>query len=386
MWSKFFLLRGKCIWQDVSHQRLAIALGLSLLLHLFLIGKFYLHVPDLNEGRYLIEAQLVLSKPALPEPVLPEPVVAPVKAKPVARKPPVLRKDVVAKQAPPVPETPPAPEVPSLPAAAIESPQPALTATQGAIAQIKPTDAEPAAASIPEQLSTAINPNAYKYVETTFDVRTDIAASVDSSAPGKARIVYELLPNGEQYKINSLTEAKGLAALIIPDLLQTSDGSLINTGLQPKHYLYQFGSNKNKTFSADFDWEQMKLTLHSAKGDKTLDLVDSDGTQDLLSFMYQFMFSPPLQKLRFSITNGKRLGIYEYSFEGEEKILTKIGEINTIHLLRDTNESDEKTELWLALDYQYVPVKIRKTEKDGKVYELLVTGLKTEKPVTQSQQ
>lgn len=370
MWSSVILRSCKRILQDVSYQRLAIALVLSFLLHLFFIGKFYFNLPDLNEGRHLIEAQLVLRKSAPPQVPLSKPILAPIKTEPI------VKNIATAKQAPPEPEAPALTTPAELPS---NQPTEAIEKTT----QIKPSDAEPAVENIIEEPNIPTNPDAYQYVETTFDVRTDTTASVNSSSPGKAKIVYELLPNGEQYKIKSLVEAKGLAALVLPDLLQTSEGFLIDSGLQPRHYLYQFGDNKNKTFRSDFDWEHKKLYLHAAKGDQVLDLTV--GTQDLLSFMYQFMFSPPLQTLQFSVTNGKKLGVYEYSFEGEETIATKMGNLPTFHILKATNDSEEKTELWLALDYQYVPVKIRKTEKDGKVYELLVTSLKTEKPVTQSQ-
>ena len=209
-------------------------------------------------------------------------------------------------------------------------------------------------------------------------MHTSLDAKVDGDAAGKAKIVYQLLPEGTHYQLKSLIQAKGLAALLIPDLLQTSDGLLSSAGLQPIHYLYQFGDKKNKTFSADFNWEQKQLNLHSANGDQTLALAV--GTQDLLSFMYQFMFVAPLQDMQLSITNGKKIGIYDYSFAGEELLATKMGNINTIHLVRMAAEGEKKTELWLALDYQYVPVKIRETEKQGKVYELLATSLKTELP------
>ena len=39
------------------------------------------------------------------------------------------------------------------------------------------------------------------------------------------------------------------------------------------------------------------------------------------------------------------------------------------------SEGEKKTELWLALDYQHVPVKIRETSGDGKMYELVITSL-----------
>ena len=220
-----------------------------------------------------------------------------------------------------------------------------------------------------------INPNVYQYVSTSFDVYTDKEPALGSSPVGAANIVFTQLPNSPQYHIKSLIQPKGLASLLVPDLLQTSEGEISNTGLQPKQYLYQFGENKNKTYRAEFDWQAKQLSLHSAKGSQILGLAV--GTQDLLSFMYQFMFLQPLQKTQMTITNGKKVGEYSYSFEGEEVIETKIGTLNTVHLLRASGESDKKTELWLALDYQYVPVKIRETEKDGKVYELIVSSLKT---------
>jgi hypothetical protein len=215
-------------------------------------------------------------------------------------------------------------------------------------------------------------------------VRTDIGAKVNASAAGKAKITFQLLPNNKQYKLKSLIQAKGLASLLIPDLLQISEGNLTQSGLQPEHYLYQFGNKANKTFNAYFDWRNQQLSLHSANGDQLLNLPS--GTQDLLSFMYQFMFVAPMQSMHLSITNGKKIGSYDYSFEGEEIIATKIGDINTMHLMRIGAESEKKTELWLALDYQYVPVKIRETEKQGKVYELLMTSLKTETPIAVTEQ
>ena len=234
----------------------------------------------------------------------------------------------------------------------------------------------------PENTETAaegdyleINQNVYQYVASDYDVYTEKDSALNSSPVGKASMVYEQLPNSVEYHIKSLIKAKGLAALVVPDLLQISEGNIGNAGLQPKHYLYQFGNKKNKTYTADFDWEAKNLHLQSSTGSQTRTLTE--GTQDLLSFMYQFMFVPPLQKMQLSITNGKKIGIYDYSFEGEELITTKVGDLKTVHLSRSSVEGEKKTELWLALDYQYVPVKIRETGKDGKVYELLVSSLKT---------
>ena len=359
MWSSWLYLR-----KIKPYQRLALALAVSFLLHLFLLGELGFNFPDLNEERQLIEARLVSVKAA--------PAIESAK--------PVVKKVALAKPAPPLPSSPtlsPSVEQP-LPVDAI-SPVADQVAPEVDNPSLEQTQQEEVAiASQPDD--ALINPNAYKYVETEFDVRTELDAKVDASPAGKAKIVYQLLPNGEQYQLKSVMQAKGLLALFMSDLLQISEGFVISTGLQPRHYVYSFGDKKNKTYSADFDWESRALTLHSAKGDQKLALPDN--TQDLLSFMYQFMFVPPLQVIQLSITNGKKLAVYGYDFEGEEVIPTKMGNLSTIHLMRRSDEGDEKTELWLALEYQYVPVKIRKVEKDGKVYELLVTSLKTEPPFT----
>jgi hypothetical protein len=373
MWSNWqYLIKIK------PYQRLGIALGLSFFVHLFLLGELGFNLPDFNEDRQLIEARLVTVKPMLDNKAAQS---APSKAVLSKPKPPKSPKLVQTK-----------PELKAVPTQTpvLESPPVSDRESSGELLSlIEPATSKNYELSTPPLLQqdavipnaseeAAINPNAYKYVETEFDVRTELDAKVDASSAGKAKIVYQLLPNGEQYQLKSLIQAKGLLALLMPDLLQTSDGFLTSIGLQPQHYLYQFGDKKNKTFSADFDWERKALTLHGAKGDQKLALIE--GTQDLLSFMYQFMFIPPLQTMQLSITNGKKLVMYDYAFEGEETIPTKMGNLNTIHLLRRADEGEEKTELWLALDYQYVPVKIRKTEKEGKVYELLVTSLKTDKP------
>ena len=103
-----------------------------------------------------------------------------------------------------------------------------------------------------------------------------------------------------------------------------------------------------------------------------------DGAQDLMSFMYQFMFVPPLQEMQLAITNGKRLKTYAYGFDGEETLQTPFGEVRCLHIGRAGGDGEEKTDLWLAADYHYLPVKISKTEKDGTVLERIATRLQVE--------
>ena len=391
MWNKRIILS----WVQLGYWRFVIALGLSLLLHFFVIEKFYYYLPAPKTERQVIVAQLVIPKkmvslvPAVEPPkpdAQPEPNPPAVKPKKNKQKKPapqptnmaeytMVETQLISEQAA---ELQPEQAIKVDEAAQAELPVESVINPDEAVAQVAETQPSALINEADQAVDEAkvdINPNVYQYVSTSFDVYTDKAPELGTSPAGEAKIDYRQLPGSAQYHIKSLIQPKGLASLLVPDLLQTSEGEIGDVGLQPRQYLYQFGDKKNKTYRAEFDWQSKQLSLHNAKGSQTLALTV--GTQDLLSFMYQFMFLQPLQKTQMTITNGKKVGNYSYSFEGEKSIETKIGTLNTVHLMRASGENDKKTELWLALDYQYVPVKIRETEKNGKVYELIVSSLKT---------
>ena len=374
-----------------TFKRFALALLFSVALHGLLVHQVLLaafkQAALLNDGMHteLIQAELVNTKPEVTT-VLPKPLIPP---KPIAQPTHAIDE--------PLPEPvaavsePAATEVVSLStsdATGVDAnAEFSLAALDGQTkdGQTETTiqNNDPVIEGLPplpaNQEMLIGEPNfskAYRTVETLFDVRTDINASPTQSAAGSASIVFKLDDDGIHYQIESLIEPKGFAALFIADLTQTSRGLVSTHGLQPQQYDYAFGNKADKTYRASFDWINGLLKLQSSKGVKQVPL--KVGAQDLLSFMYQFMYAAPSADLQVMMTNGKKLASYDYRFAGEEVIQTKMGELNTIHLARTKATEDEKTELWLALDYRYAPVKIRKIEKNGKVYELLATQIKTE--------
>jgi hypothetical protein len=356
--------------QDLSYKQLGLALVASMLLHILLLGGFDLTLPNLKKEMHVIEARIQMPK-AVVKPVetpIPQEVITPAPEAPAEAKPEV----------PPEAEPEPVPiqEVENLsPVVAEELPTPEPSPTSEPVmtppenSEPEPSQEEPQ----PADFGLVINENAYQFVETEFDVRTKI----DGSADGTAKITYNLI-DGNHYQLKWLTEGSGFAALIFPDLLQVSEGFLTKTGLQPSSYLYQFGNKTEKTRTANFDWFNKKVSMQTSKGTKTEDLPE--GAQDLLSFMYQFMHVAPLQTMQIPIATGKHLRIYDYSFEGEENINSSLGEIKTMRIMHSGIDSDEKTELWLAIDYQYVPVKIRKIEKNGDVVEMVATRINSNRP------
>jgi len=323
---------------------------LSILLHLLVVNKVQWHWPEKDEPVTVIETRLV-------EPPAPVKAVSPIR--PQLKKPPKLIPPPKVEQVPePVATESPVPDTQT------DTPVEAAAGAE----EVVPSEAAPVVDDAPD----ADSPQPPNYVYMEYELRRN----GDSGSIGQVTVLYNKQRDGT-YELRSETKAQGLAALFVSGaLIQRSSGVVDEHGLQPMHFAYEFGSNSDKHQYADFDWGNGRLIMRSARGEKSIALPP--GTQDQLSFMYQYMFVPPLVNMQLLVTNGKKLGRYSYTFEGEESISTKLGDIQTLHIAKSSGEGEEKTELWLAINYHYLPIKIRKTEKDGKSYEQLMTRLSTE--------
>lgn len=366
-------------WFDPATKRLGYAVFISICIHFLLIEQsdwvaFSKTSPSFN----LLEAELVANTP-------PPPTSTNIKKVEEDSKPPE--------------ETAATPEIVEPAPSATEAAEPEVASPSKEVSsdatanETAPTDVEDEAAErvpdaattlaqadpglvLPETVDVAEKPKPFTTVETDFDV----LMNQDTERVGTAKIYYSKSAD-QGYELTWKVSATGFIGLLYPDLLQTSQGKITEFGLMPTFYLYKFGEREDKSYQASFDWVEKSVALQSTKGTKTV-VMDSDASaghiQDFLSFMYQFMFIPPLDEMQMYLTNGRKLGLYTYAFEGEEVLELKFGTVKTYHIQHAKTDSDEKTELWLAKDYRYVPVKIRKTEKDGTVIEQIATRLKFE--------
>lgn len=351
--------RDSAIW------RVAIALLLSFLLHFIIFGFIHVDLSVFKPEQEFVEvrfAHLVKTPPPVPEKPK-EP-----KREPVAPAPkPEIKQLEPEISTTPQPSPEPVPSVATEPEPNLEEqPQetPAEIPTQTS-EEIEPEPAETLADSAPQ------DPDARPYDDVEADF--DILRGKDGYKVGQSKVRYQARDG--TYLLLSESEAKGLASLFLSGkLIQRSQGLVTELGLQPQEFLYQYGkSDKNQR--AIFNWEKRRLTLETEKGSQTSRLPRD--AQDLMSFMYQFMFVPPLQQMQLNITNGKRIKAYGYSFVGEVDLSTKMGVVRAMHIENINDDGDEKNEIWLAVDYRFLPVKIRKTEKDGSVIEQVVTNINT---------
>ncbi len=328
-------------------RRLLWALAVSLLVHLWMVRETEFSLPDWSSEQNRIEVSLA----PLPAPKLPPPVSPP---EPVRTKPVAARK--------PRPKPPPAdPAPPAVTDAPATIPMPVVEVPSLADAQPVPTAAPEIVAPVvaeEEPVPMVLPPK-----------RVEIEFGGFNGGKGRGKQTFELLPDGH-YKL-SAEMSMPVILFISGSIEQSSEGLVTPTGLQPLTFRQKTTGGKPQL--ANFDWTANRVTLDTGKRTDVLDLPP--GTQDFLSFMYQFMFVPPLEQMRLNVVTGKKLKTYVYEFEGEESLPTKMGPLQTWHIGRSGGDGDEKTEIWLAVEYRHLPVRIRKTEKDGSAIDLIATRL-----------
>ena len=167
--------------------------------------------------------------------------------------------------------------------------------------------------------------------------------------------------NKKNYEIDYKAKAEGISSFFYSKpLIQKSTGSIDTSGLKPDYYLYNHG--KKRKSEAFFDWESKTLTINRKETSDKYVLIEQ--AQDQLSFMFQFMFLDPLNKMQIPITNAKVFKIYNYHYIDEANIDTKLGYLDVLHVAKFNYQSPERIDLWLAKKYGYLPVKISITEDD----------------------
>ena len=317
-------------------QRWLWAVLLSVLLHLLLLGGWRFVMPTFESPTHLIEARLLA---------------------------PPIKKTVLPPKKPPQPRSK---RMPASPEISRESIQP----NTGAQAQ-SPKVAEPLwrEEDRPQyEEMPRLPPPAF--VDMDFEVKRL------GFGTGRAHYRYQAEPQG-RYSLRSEMQAVGLASLAFAGKrIESSVGKVTEQGLQPDSYQLEVTGKPDKFQAASFDWDKMQLTLKT-HNTQTVEALP-EGTQDFLSFMYQFMFVPPLDRMEWPLTNGKMVRVYHYQFIAEEVISTKFGQINTYHIAKSSGDVDEKTDVWLAEDYRFIPIKILKIAKDGSGYEFIATRIDTD--------
>lgn len=207
--------------------------------------------------------------------------------------------------------------------------------------------------------------------------------NVAIAAPKKVTLEYELerdgqlfanvtehfTQDGQEYKIESVTQGIGIYALLGKRELK-SNGIVTKQGLKPLHFESLQSNSAKRTLINDFDWENHLLNMQ-VKGRQREEALQ-EGTQDLLSIMYQFMFKPPTQPVfAIPLTIGKKLSVTDYAVMTKTQGLkTKAGSFNVVTLTE--RNTDEPKIIYLAKGHHYLPVKVVMYDDGAKFEQNLI--------------
>jgi hypothetical protein len=185
---------------------------------------------------------------------------------------------------------------------------------------------------------------------------------------GRAEHRWEFHEDGT-YRLTNLTETSGLAAVFKPvQVVQESRGRLAPGGLQPEHFSTR-KNGRDSNENATFDWSTAEVRWSRDGSSQPL----RPGTQDVLSLNYQLAYLGKLSNgVSLNVVTGRKAERHDLDSLGETEIEVPAGRFRTLHLRA---QSDKVTEIWIALDRQALPVKIRFTDRKGETYEQLATEI-----------
>lgn len=310
------------------------AIALSVLVHMAL-----LFIPMVE----LAPTEVPL--PPLMAKLEPLPKALPTPAKPKKKAP---AKPAAPKPAAPVAEKTPEPEIPEPASEVVAAP---VVEEASQVEEVQPAHPLP------------------KKAQLTFVVYkgTDFAV-------GEARHRFEIA-NDQSYSIEIGANTTGIASIFKKfDLTQTSTGTMTKQGLRPAKFdETKLTASGKESRSAEFNWQEKTLKFSAGNS-----VALPDNSQDIVSFMYQLSQLPwGDNPLALNISNGKKLEHYEISIGEEETIATPMGKLRAIPFHKIHGPNEEGLDIWLAVEYRLLPVKISQTDRDGSIAgEMVISDIR----------
>jgi hypothetical protein len=358
--SPSWTLNGEQPMKRTRSAPLLAALALSVLAHAVTLSGNWLRLPQTQADPTPLTARLEPMKPeAAPPPTPPAQTAKPAIKRPataVAAAPATTRTDAA-------PWTPPVPETAAVAEAEVLAPAPA----EPVVAQPEPTPApEPVVVANAAPTTFTPEPAIIKTLPRRGRITYNLNYYLSNSPTTIGRTVQTWETEDNAYKLDSLSETVGLARLTrFGPRVYHSSGTVTERGLQPQRFTSKVVvSGKTDDSAAQFDWDKSTLQFGRATDQKNTPL--HAGAQDLLSFMYQLSLAPPPRgRVQIPVATGVRFENYELDVFDEEIIETPLGSIRALPVKQVRRAGSESIEVWLAAEYQYLPVRIRFIGRDG---------------------
>ena len=204
-------------------------------------------------------------------------------------------------------------------------------------------------------------------------VRIPPSATLQFAAQGSAKGFQYSAKAQLRFKTDGLTyqAQQDVSAFLVGTRTQTSTGRVTAHGLAPQ----RFGDKARSERAAHLDPEKGRITYSGNDPEQPI----STGAQDRLSIFLQLasMIAAGPERypigsiISIKVTSARAADVWTFVVEGPETLELPAGPRTTIRLARQAYKRyDQKAQLWLAPDMQYLPVRIRITQANGDFADL----------------
>ena len=215
---------------------------------------------------------------------------------------------------------------------------------------------------IAETPATTAVPTTEVIAAPTVDLpsRVSIAYRATTSvADGVAH--YKWTRDGAKYEFVSTIQAEGFFInMFAGTITQQSTGTVTSTGLEPVQFSIRRGDREAETVEFQRATKEIKLS----RGGTSRVLPMPPNLQDTQSFLFQLAVEAAKlnttdDRLNILVTNARGVNRYTFKKAGESTIETRLGPVETVHLVRETSELRDSYEVWLSPKHHYLPVKLK---------------------------
>jgi len=174
----------------------------------------------------------------------------------------------------------------------------------------------------------------------------------------------------DTYTYSSVNSARGLFRMAFPDALtQISTFRIVDGRVMP--VTFRGSDEKERPINLSFDWQKKRVT--GVAKEKNVDLELPDGAQDAMSLQIASLRNLASGNLKGTVwmIDATKLKEYELQQEGNARIQTELGELDTVIYTSRRHDSGSFTRTWVAPALGYLPVRAERV--DGK--KVLITLL-----------
>ena len=178
----------------------------------------------------------------------------------------------------------------------------------------------------------------------------------------------------DQYAYSSTSNARGIFRMAFSETLtQTSTFRLQDGQVRPVSF--RGIDEKDREIRLDFDWAAMKVT--GVAKDRPVDLPLSPGAQDPMSLQIAMLrnvaagSAPPT----VSLIDSDKLKDYELRLEGNARIDTALGELDTVIYTTRRAGNDRMTRTWVAPALGYLPVRAERLRGKKTEFTLVIESV-----------